>query len=158
MFIKGLNWDLSLLVKKTRVEWKSISISYLLNLENHLSKIQHKSLKRRLYIQLLSNKWRPLNETETPLVSNIIERAGPGIVINSKALGTFSPLTSFCNSITILNDRALRKNRDSYKAPLLINSEKHFSRLGMSLTETRKFCHYLFGLRSNNREKTPPDH
>lgn len=66
---------------------------------------------------------RPLNETKTPLVSNIIERAGPGIVINSKALGMFSPLTSFCNSITILSDRALRKNRDSYKAPLLISLE-----------------------------------
>ena len=37
MFIHGLNWDLSFQIKRTRIEWKTVSTPDLVNLANQLS-------------------------------------------------------------------------------------------------------------------------
>lgn len=47
MFINGLNQDLSLLVKRIRMEWKSISTPDLVNLANQRSRIPDESPKRK---------------------------------------------------------------------------------------------------------------
>ena len=51
-----------------------MSTSYLLNLENQFFKIQHESLINKTVYTITLNKWRPLNETKTLLVSTIIEK------------------------------------------------------------------------------------
>ena len=52
-----------------------MSTSYLLNLDNQFFKIQQESLKKKTVYTITLNKWRPLNETKTLLVSTITEKS-----------------------------------------------------------------------------------
>lgn len=47
MFIKGLNWDFSLIVKRARMEWETLSTSDSVNLANWLSYTLEDSTKRK---------------------------------------------------------------------------------------------------------------
>ena len=55
LFIKGINWDLSFLVKKTRMEWKIMSPPDLISLPKQLSQTpdesSHKKMTQILQLQ-----------------------------------------------------------------------------------------------------------
>ena len=69
VFINVLNWEVSLLTKRTRIHWKTMSISDLVNLANQLSHTPDESPGKKpakiLSLQLRKMKWKPLNETKT---------------------------------------------------------------------------------------------
>ena len=99
VFISGLNQDLSLLVKRTRVERETMSTLDLANLANQPSHTPDESPKRKItkFLIFNSSKWRSLNETKRLLVCAIIAKSqdvGKEIVTNLSALSAFSPLTS----------------------------------------------------------------
>ena len=48
MLINELNWDLSHLLKSTRVEWKTMSTLDLVNLANQLARMLHEPPKRNI--------------------------------------------------------------------------------------------------------------
>ena len=68
-FINVLNWEVSLLTKRTGIHWKTVSISNLVDLANQLSHTPDESPRKKpakiLSLQLWKMKWKPLNETKT---------------------------------------------------------------------------------------------
>ena len=55
---------------------------------------------------------------------------------NISALNAFSPLTRLSDVLLVLHDGILRNGRGSSQPSLLISLEKHFSRLGINLSQS----------------------
>lgn len=94
MFVNRLNWDLFILIKRIRMEWKSMSTPDWINLVNKVTYILDDSNKRKSTktFYLNPNKWRLLNKTKILLVSAIIAKSqniGRKTAISSSAPGTF---------------------------------------------------------------------
>ena len=103
MFISVLNWDLSLLVKRTRVEGETTSTPDLVNLANQLAHTLDESPKRKtskiLNFQLWKMKFSKWNQNF--LVSAIIAKSqdiGNEIVTNLGFQTSSVFLTSLSNS------------------------------------------------------------
>lgn len=81
-----------------------MSTLYLENLANQFSSTLGESLKRKTakILNLQFQQMKPLNETKTLWVSDIIAKSQDieeETVIYLNALGTFSPLTSFSSTL-----------------------------------------------------------
>ena len=76
MIINGMNWDLSFLVKRTRMEWENMFPTYLVILVIQLLVLWMRHLRvgalKFLFFQL--QKRMSLNEMKTLLVSTIIAK------------------------------------------------------------------------------------
>lgn len=95
MFINGLNQDLSLPVKRTRIDQETGPLQTYLVWQRSPLALQMSHLKRTLLTFLIfdSSVWRLLNETKTSFCYCQI-RTGVGGCHKFKCLGTFSPLSS----------------------------------------------------------------
>lgn len=139
MFTNGLNQDISLLVKRIKIELCSFHIQLIWQSSSLTLQMNH--LKGRLPKCLIfncSNKG-PINKTKSHLVSSLIAKSldvGKEIVKNLSTLRAFSPLSSLSNVLLILIDGALRNCSHSSQSSLLIGLKKHFSRLGMDLLQS----------------------
>lgn len=139
MFTNRLNWDLSLLINRTRVEWGNhVHIRF-----DQFGKsaclysrwITWKKKSKILNFQLWQTKV-PINN-QNLLVSVIVAKSqdtGEEFLINLSTSGDFGLLTSPSNILLIPNDGTPRNYRGSSHPSLLLGSEKPLSRLGRSLS------------------------
>ena len=141
MFINGLNWVLSFLVKRTRIEWGTMSTPYLAHLASQLTQTLDGSPKRKTTIFKPPTKDSKQNQNPP---SFCYYREEPG---HSKETATnvllstsdaFNPLTSLSNICPILNDRTLRNNRGSSQSPLSVSSLNTAQLVGF-LTSLKRF-------------------
>ena len=108
MFINRLNRDLSLLVKRTRMEWETMSPSDLVNLANQFSHTLDELPKRKTAIILnlqIQQMKAPKPKQNPPSFCCYCKKTGQwtrDCFTNLSTLVTFIPLTSLSNILPIL--------------------------------------------------------
>ena len=122
MLINELNCDLSLLVKRTRMEWETTPIPDLVNLANQLSQTPDESPQKNMAKILQLQQMKGPKQNKTFLVSSTVIKSQDiekEIITNLSTLGTFSLLISLSNVLLILNDMAPRNYRGSSQSSSL---------------------------------------